>query len=336
MIKEEVNMNIRTTPSKNSNTLTFKQKVNSSVQTISILVVLVLLCIIFSISTDTFLSTGNFLNLLQQLAPNLVVAVLMTLVITTAGIDLSVGSILALASALTATFLGMGFGSLSTIFLVLLVGALIGSLNGYVTAYQNIPPFIVTLAGMIYIRGIALYVTEGYSIGIDGKPWLLWLGRGEIFNIPVAAILAILITIIGYVALNNTKYGSYVTGIGANEEAVRRSGVKIKKIKLITYTFTGVAASLAGLILAARLGSGSSNIGVAFELDIIAAVVLGGTSLFGGLGTIFGTLIGVSLIGIINNGLTLMHVSPYIIQIVQGIVLLLAVIINLRLFGKKK
>lgn len=335
MIKE-LTTSIDKTSTKNPNTISFKQKVTSNIQTMSIFGVLIFLCIIFSVTTDSFLTTNNFLNLLQQLAPNLVVAVLMTLVITTSGIDLSVGSILALASALTATFLNVGMGSFFTIILVLLAGAIIGGLNGYLTAYQKIPAFIVTLAGLIYIRGIALFITKGYSLPIDSSHWLIWLGRGKVAGFPVPALLAIIIAILGYVSLNHTKYGTYVTGIGANEEAVRRSGINIKLIKLVTFTLTGVAASIAGLILAARLGSGSSNIGEAFELDIIAAVVLGGTSLIGGVGTIIGSLIGVALIGIINNGLTLLHVSPYIIQIVQGLVLLVAVIINLRILGKRK
>ncbi|WP_198153560.1 ABC transporter permease [Thalassobacillus sp. C254] len=179
-------------------------------------------------------------------------------------------------------------------------------------------------------------ITGGYSISIASDAALTSIGVGSFFGVPVPAILAIVIMVIGVIALRNSRYGTYVTGIGANEEAVRRSGVNTRFVKLITYTFSGGAAALAGLILASRLGSGSSNIGLMFELDIIAAVVLGGTALFGGAGTILGSLIGVTMIGVINNGLTLMQVSPYIIQIIEGLVLLMAVIINVRIFGRKR
>lgn len=300
---------------------------------LSIFGVLVILTVFFSLFSDSFFSLTNFSNLFEQLAPNLIVAVIMTFIITTAGIDLSVGSILALASALTAIFFDNGFNSFTVLLLVLLVGAIIGSINGYVIAYQKIPPFIVTLASMIYVQGIALFVTGGYSIAIDTDHSLMALGRGDIWGVPISALVALVITVVGAIIFKQTKYGNYLTGIGANEEAVRRSGINVKRVKLVTYLLSGLLASLAGLIVALRLGSGSSNIGTAFELDVIAAVILGGTSLFGGYGTMVGTLLGVTLIGIINNGLTLMHVSPFAIQIVEGVVLLIAVILNIRFFG---
>lgn len=300
---------------------------------LSIFGVLVILTVFFSLFSDSFFSLTNFSNLFEQLAPNLIVAVIMTFIITTAGIDLSVGSILALASALTAIFFDNGFNSFTVLLLVLLVGAIIGSINGYVISYQKIPPFIVTLASMIYIQGIALFVTGGYSIAIDTDHSLMALGRGDIRGVPISALVALVITVVGAIIFKQTKYGNYLTGIGANEEAVRRSGINVKRVKLVTYLLSGLFASLAGLIVALRLGSGSSNIGTAFELDVIAAVILGGTSLFGGYGTMVGTLLGVTLIGIINNGLTLMHVSPFAIQIVEGVVLLIAVILNIRVFG---
>lgn len=310
------------------------QWLSDNKQLLGILGVLIVLSIVFSVLTDSFLTTGNMLNLLQQLASNLIVVIAMTLVITTSGIDLSVGSTLSLASALTAVLLSSGFGSLPALMIVLAIGAIAGLLNGYVISYLMIPPFIVTLAAMIFIKGIALLLTGGYSIGISGHSWLIELGRGRLLNIPISAMIAVIFVIIGWVILTQTRFGNYVIGIGSNEESVRRSGVNVKKIKLLTYMISGMAAAFAGVIIAARLGSGSSNVGTGFEMDVIAAVVLGGTSLFGGIGTILGSVIGVFLIGVINNGLTLMNVSPYIIQIIQGAVLLLAVIVNTHFFGK--
>jgi simple sugar transport system permease protein len=189
---------------------------------------------------------------------------------------------------------------------------------------------------MIFVRGFALLITGGYSIAISRDHGLTNIGIGTFLGIPVSALLAIIIAILGAISLKNNRYGIYVTGIGANEEAVRRSGVDTRIIKLFTYVMSGGAAALAGLIISSRLGSGSSNIGMMFELDVIAAVVLGGTSLFGGKGTIIGSLIGVVIIGVINNGLTLMQVSPYIIQIIEGFVLLLAVVLNIRVFGYRR
>lgn len=314
----------------------WKQWIQEHKQIISIFGILLALCAFFAISSDSFLTQSNMMNLVMQLAPNLIVAVAMTFVITTGGIDLSVGSVLALASALTAVLLGAGLASPIVLLLVIVAGVIMGTINGYVVAYHSIPPLIVTLAAMLYIRGLALLITGGYSISIASDAALTSIGVGSFFGVPVPAILAIVIMVIGVIALRNSRYGTYVTGIGANEEAVRRSGVNTRFVKLITYTFSGGAAALAGLILASRLGSGSSNIGLMFELDIIAAVVLGGTALFGGAGTILGSLIGVTMIGVINNGLTLMQVSPYIIQIIEGLVLLMAVIINVRIFGRKR
>ncbi|OLS38270.1 ABC transporter permease [Alkalihalophilus pseudofirmus] len=336
MISREKIENKNLILSDNNFSTILKSWISDNKQTLSILLILLIISTYFSVATGSFLSQGNFLNLIQQLAPNLIVVVAMTFVITTGGIDLSVGSILALASAITATVLSAGISSPLAIGIVILAGILIGSINGFITAYINIPPFIVTLAAMIYVRGIALLITGGYSIAISREHGLTNIGIGTFLGIPVSAWLAVIIVTLGAIALRNSRFGTYVTGIGANEESVRRSGVDTKKIKMMTYMMSGGAAALAGLIISSRLGSGSSNIGMMFELDIIAAVVLGGTALFGGKGTMVGSLIGVAMIGVINNGLTLMQVSPYIIQIVEGFVLLIAVIINIRFFGYRK
>ncbi|GEN88483.1 ABC transporter permease [Oceanobacillus sojae] len=310
--------------------------IRQNMSTVSIFGILLAISIFFSIMTNSFLTVNNSLNIIVQVAPNIIVAVVMTFVITTGGIDLSVGSVLALASALTAVLLSNGFGSLATLIVVLIAGIAVGFINGFAIAQFKIPPLIVTLASMIYIRGLALLITGGYSIAILSEHSISQLGQGRVLGVPIAVVFAAIFVALGILLLRSTKYGNYVTGIGINEEAIRRTGVNTVKVKIMTYMLSGGAAALAGMIIATRLGSGSSNIGNMFELDIIAAVVLGGTALFGGAGTVVGSVIGVALIGVIKNGLTLMHVSPYIIQITEGLVLLIAVILNVRVFGKKK
>ncbi|KAB2873298.1 MAG: ABC transporter permease [Bauldia sp.] len=298
----------------------------------SIAVFLAAVAIVFSLVTDTFLSEPNLLNIVRQIAPLMIVAVAMTFVITTGGIDLSVGSVLALVNALAAIALGAGVPWPLVVFLMLLVGAMVGVMQGYFIAYESIPPFIVTLAGLSMIRGFALLLTKGYSIPIDPESPFNEIGRGYVAGLPFPAILAIAVLVIGYVAFNETTFGRYVTGIGANAEAVRRAGVNTRRVILSVYVLSGAAAALAGIIIAARLGSGSSNAGVGFELDVIAAVVLGGTSLFGGRGSMTGTLLGGLTVAVIGNGLILAHISPFLAPIVTGAIILIAIWLNFRIF----
>lgn len=298
---------------------------------LSIALFFLLVCGFFTVTAEAFLSEGNVLNLLRQSAPILIVAVAMTFVITTGGIDLSIGSTLALINALCAIAIGAGIAWPLVIVLMLVAGALIGAINGYFTAYERIPAFIVTLATLSAVRGFALLLTKGFSIPIAASGFVE-LGRGWVFGVPLPALIAVVIALIAFIVLRATRYGRYVTGIGANREAVRRAGVNVKRLELTVYVLTGVAAALGGLIIAARLGSGSSNAGVGFELDVIAAVVLGGTNLFGGRGTIIGTVLGALTIAVIGNGLILAHISPYFTQIVAGVIILTAVWLNTRLF----
>ncbi len=301
---------------------------------LSIAAFFILVCLIFSIITDSFLTQVNLLNLLRQSAPILIVATAMTFVITTGGIDLSVGSNLALVNALAAISLAAGLPWPVVVLLMLTLGVVMGAVQGYFVAYEGIPAFIVTLAGLSAIRGLALLLTEGYSIPISGDTWFVQIGRGWLLGVPLPAIIAFAVAAIGYIVLTQTRYGRYVTGIGSNVEAVRRAGVNVRQHILSVYMLTGVAAAIAGLVIAARLGSGSSNAGVGFELEVIAAVVLGGTNLFGGRGTIVGTVLGALTIAVIGNGLILAHISPFFTQIVTGLIILLAIWLNTRLFNQ--
>ncbi len=299
---------------------------------VSIAVFFAVMVVVFSLITDTFLTQANLLNILRQIAPLMIVAVAMTFVITSGGIDLSVGSILALVNALAAISLQAGVPWPAVVLLMLLVGVALGLLNGFFVAREGIPAFIVTLAGLSAIRGFALYLTKGYSIPIDPESPFNVIGRGWIFGIPLPAMIAVVVFLAGYVVFNETTFGRYVTGVGSNAEAVRRSGVNTQRVVLAVYALSGVSAALAGIIIAARLGSGSSNAGVGFELDVIAAVVLGGTSLFGGRGTLVGTLLGALTVAVIGNGLILCHLSPFLTPIVEGVIILVAIWLNFRLF----
>ncbi len=299
---------------------------------LSIAAFFIVMTVTFSLITKTFLTEINILNILRQSAPLMIVAVAMTFVITTAGIDLSVGSVLALVNALAAISLQAGLYWPLVVVLMLGVGIVIGLFQGFFIAYEGIPAFVVTLAGLSSIRGTALLLTKGYSIPIDPQSPFNAIGRGWIFGLPMPAIIAVVALAIGFFVFNETTFGRYVTGVGANAEAVRRAGVDTKKIAAAVYALSGFAAAVAGLIIAARLGSGSSNAGGGFELEVIAAVVLGGTSLFGGRGTMLGTMLGALTIAVIGNGLILYHMSPFITPIVEGFIILIAIWLNFRLF----
>lgn len=303
-------------------------------QVLSIATFFVLCIVVFSLASEAFLSTGNLLNLLRQSSPLLIVAVAMTFVITTGGIDLSVGSSVALVNALAAIALQASIPWPLVILLLLASGAAIGFTQGWFVARESIPAFIVTLAGLSVLRGVALLMTQGFSIPISPDSFFVQLGRGWLAGIPLPAVFAVLVVCIGFAALNMMQFGRHIVAIGANAEAARRTGVPVKRRLILVYVISGVAAAIAGIIIAARLGSGSSNAAVGFELDVIAAVVLGGTSLMGGKGTITGTVLGALTIAVIGNGLILSHVSPFFTQIVTGLIILVAIWLNTRVFNR--
>jgi simple sugar transport system permease protein len=303
-------------------------------QVLSIATFFLLCVVIFSFTSEAFLSTGNLLNLLRQSSPLLIVAVAMTFVITTGGIDLSIGSTVALINALAAIALQAGIPWPLVILLLLATGAIVGAAQGWFVAFEGIPSFIVTLAGLSVLRGLALLMTQGFSIPIAQESFFVQIGRGWLFGVPFPAVLAVLAVIIGFTAMNLMQYGRHVVAIGANTEAARRAGIPVRQRLMLVYIVSGISAAVAGIIIAARLGSGSSNAAVGFELDVIAAVVLGGTSLMGGRGTISGTVLGALTIAVIGNGLILSHVSPFFTQIVTGLIILVAIWLNTRVFSR--
>ncbi|MCO5971908.1 ABC transporter permease [Actinoallomurus soli] len=302
----------------------------SNKATLAMAGVTVVLFLCFGIAAPNFLTFGNISNLATQVAITLIVAVAMTFVITTGQIDLSVGSTVAFVATLTAEMLRAGWDSSLVIIAALLAGLLWGAVNGWLSAYQKIPPFIVTLATMSVIRGLAQLWTKGFSVPIDRRLYVARIGAAKFLGFSALAWIALAAVVLGAVMLSTMRFGNYVNGIGSQEESVRRAGVNTDRIKMITLMLAGLAAGVAGLLTAARLGSGSANSGQGFELTVIAAVVLGGTNLFGGRGTMVGTIIGAVITGVIANGLTLLGVSPFLTPIVTGLVLLAAIWINLR------
>lgn len=296
---------------------------------------LILIFLIISLMTDRFLTADNLLNVARQASTNAIVAVGMTFVIITTGIDLSAGAVLALIGTITAGLIvNFGFSIPVAMVLVLLIGALIGAAKGVIISTQKIPAFIVTLALMTVLRGLAFVYTTGRPIYVDIEAFKM-LGRGYIGIIPIPVIIMVIVGVTGHLLLKNSKFGRHVYAVGGNEEAARLCGININKTLIGVYAYAGLMTALAGIILASRLSTGSPNVGEGAELDAIAAVVLGGTSLMGGVGSIGGTFMGVAIIGILNNGLNLMNVSSYNQMMVKGLVILLAVWVN-NLNTKKK
>lgn len=295
-------------------------------------VVLVLLAAIavFSILKPNFLRPQNLINILVQVTVITIIAYGVTNIIITTGIDLSSGSLTALVSVVVASVAHSNhYPLILTIFLGLAVGAFVGAINGTIIATTGIPPFIATLGMVTATRGVALLYTNGKPIS-GFTPDFDFIGGGNLFGIPFPIIVLIFATILSHILLNNTKFGKYTKAIGGNEQAAIISGINVKKYKIMIYTYAGLMAGVAGIVLTSRISSGQPGIGAGYELDAITATVIGGTSLTGGVGSIPGTLIGALIIGVLNTGLTLLNVSAYWQQILRGIIIIVAVTLDVR------
>lgn len=291
---------------------------------------LLVLCLFFTILSTHFFTVSNLLNVAQQSAIIAVISVGMTFVIITAGIDLSVGSVLAFSGVVMASALQAGLPVPVAILIGFLAGFGCGVVNGVLITYGNLPPFIATLGMMSIARGAGLWYTDGRSIsGFDDG--FRFLSTGEIFHIPVPVIIMLGIYVIAHFVLIRTKLGRYTYAIGGNEEAAILSGINIKLYKNVIYGIAGLLSALGAVLLTARLNSAQPIAGIMYELDAIAATVIGGTSLMGGEGTVFGTLIGALIIGVLRNGLNLLGVSSFIQQIVIGSVIIGAILLDTNL-----
>lgn len=290
-------------------------------------IALILLVVGISIASPEFRTPGNFLSLLRQSSINGLIAFGMTGVILTGGIDLSVGSVLALSTAFCAAMIASGVPAGLAMLLALVIGTGLGVISGLLVTKGRLQPFIATLITMTVFRGATMIFTNGKPISNLGDSFILkFVGKGNVFGIPVPVILLLVIFLLFYFLLTQTTFGRRVYATGSNAKCAQLVGVNINKTKIILYGISGLMASISGLILLSRLSSAQPTLGAGYELDAIAAVALGGTSMNGGRGKIQGTLIGVLIIAVLNNGLNILGVSSYYQDVVKGLVILLAVL----------
>ncbi|WP_406677996.1 ABC transporter permease [Moorella sp. ACPs] len=312
-----------------------------------ILAALAGLCMVLSVLSPNFLTKSNFLDIARVVSINGIMAAGMTLVILTGGIDLSVGSIFALAGVITAALIPGSYSESpfvttfklpvpAAILVGLLVGILIGYINGLVITRFRIEPFVVTLGMMSFARGLTYLYSGGYPINFKPMPpGFQWVGQGYVFGLPTPTIIFLLVIALCWWILRYTTFGRTIYAIGGNEEAARLSGMNTRRIKRLTYLFLGALAAFSGIVMASRVAAGSPVAGIGYELDVIAGVVIGGTSLAGGRGSIFGTVLGVFMLGVIENGLNLLGVSTYYQYIIKGMILIMATGID-GYFRKKR
>ncbi len=300
----------------------------NNIRQYGLLIVFGIICLIISLITPQFLTISNLTIIVTQVSINALLAFGVTFVIITGGIDLSLGSIVAV-SGVTSAMLAHpdSYPVLIPIIMGLLAGLLMGAFNGFIITKSKIAPFIVTLGTMTIGRGLALILSDGRPVS-NLSDSFNYLGSGTVLGIPVLILIFILVFALCSIILSKTILGRYIYAIGGNEQAARASGINIDRVKLSVYSISGLLAGLAGILLASRITTGQPNAGAGFELDAIAAVVIGGTSTAGGRGTMAGTLIGVLLIGVINNGLDLLNVTSYYQQVVMGIIIIGAVVLD--------
>ncbi|MEH0673838.1 ribose ABC transporter permease [Vibrio scophthalmi] len=295
------------------------------------LIALLFLIVVVSFLNPNFFTLDNILNILRQTSVNAIIAVGMTLVILTAGIDLSVGSVLALCGAFAASMIALEVPVLIAVPTALLAGAALGAISGIIIAKGKVQAFIATLVTMTLLRGVTMVYTDGRPISTgftDTADAFAWFGTGYALGIPVPVWLMVVVFAAAWYLLNHTRFGRYVYALGGNESATRLSGINVDRVKIGVYAICGLLAALAGIIITSRLSSAQPTAGMGYELDAIAAVVLGGTSLMGGKGRIMGTLIGALIIGFLNNALNLLDVSSYYQMIAKAVVILLAVLVD--------
>ncbi|GAB4014867.1 ABC transporter permease [Spirosoma koreense] len=287
-----------------------------------------LICLVLSLITPNFLTWSNLMIVVTQVSINALLAFGVTFVIITGGIDLSLGSMVAVTGVVAATFAHPDdYPLIVPILMGLLAGLAMGAFNGFVITRSKVPPFIVTLGTMTIGRGLALILSKGRPIS-NLSDSFNFIGGGQLLGIPMPIFILVILFVICAILLNKTLLGRYMYAIGGNEQAARASGIPLNKIKMTVYTLCGGLAALAGILLTSRITTGQPNAGAGFELDAIAAAIIGGTSTSGGTGTMSGALIGALLIGVISNGLDLLNVTSYYQEVVMGIIIIGAVVLD--------
>ncbi len=302
------------------------------------LLALVLMVLALALMTDKFFTVDNSLNVLRQICANLCLSIGMTIIILSGGIDLSVGAVLAFSGAVAAGLLKSGVAIPGTDIFIeittsgailagLLVGTVLGWFNGFVITRFKLPPFVATLGMLSIARGLTMLWTGGFPITRLGDKFD-YMGSGHLFGVPMPVLISAALVVVFMVLMKRTRFGRNIYAVGGNERAATLSGLNVNRIKLMVYMLGGALAGVAGLLVTARLDSATPNAGLGYELDSIAAVVIGGTSLNGGRGTIMGTVLGCLIIGVLNNGLVLLEVSPFWQQVIKGVVILVAVAVD--------
>ena len=304
-----------------------KKKLINQINIYRSVLILLVICVFATILSPSFLSVTNLFNVFKQITVAGIVGCGLTFVILTGGIDLSVGSILGLSGVLASGVLASTGNTAAAVAVSLIVGVACGAVNGFFVSVCGIPPFISTLGMMTLLRGVILVYTKGSPIPIKVDSYKFF-GKGSIAGIPVPVIILIVVFLLAHYILTQTTYGRSVYAVGGNREAARLSGIRVKTSEFLVYTLNGLMCGMAGLILTARLGSAQSTSGTGIEMDAIAAVILGGTSLSGGVGFVLPTVVGAMIMGIIDNILTLMNVNPHATNIVKGAVILIAVLVD--------
>lgn len=295
---------------------------------IGVIVPLAVLIIIFSCTSDIFLTTNNLLNITRQISIKGLLGIAMTFVIITGGIDLSVGSVIAFSSTLTASAIkDYQLPVLAAVVIGIAVGTLTGLVNGILIAYVNMPAFITTMGTMTILRGLGYIYTQGYPI-YDLPQGFRAIGQGNIGIIPVSAVILVVVAILAFMILSKTVFGRHIYAVGGNIEAARMAGIRVKRVQLYVYMISGFISGIAAVVQGARVGSGLPTIGQGFEMDAIASVVIGGAAMAGGSGTILGTLLGSLILGVLDNGLSLLNVDSYVMNVISGVVVILAVLID--------
>jgi inositol transport system permease protein len=307
-----------------------------------IVFIFLVMCVLLAVFSpnNSFMKPQNLINVVRQISVIGLLALGVMVCIIALGIDLSLGSVLGFSAVVTASLVQQigwkealypGFTApvIAAVLAGLSVGVILGAVNGSLIAFFRIPPFIATLGMMTMARGFAYIYSNGRPVSTL-TPDFLWIGGGDLLGIPVPIVVFGVVIVLTHLMLNNTRFGRHVYAIGGNETAARVSGVNLGRTKILIYTFSGLMAGLGGVVLTARVQSATPALGVGYELDAIAAAVIGGTSFTGGIGTVWGTVVGALIIGVMNNGLDLLNVSPFYQQVVKGVIIIVAIIIDER------
>lgn len=311
-----------------------KKELGSVLRNFALVFIIIAIIVVMSFVSPVFMTSKNIINIIRQISINGIIAVGMTFVILTGGIDLSVGSVVAITSVIVGSMLQGGSNWLVACIVALLISLAFGAFNGFMIAYVGFQPFIATLATVTMGSGIALAYSDGKPFTISNESFLK-IGQGYLGAIPIPIVLLVIVVAIGLIILKTTTFGRYVFAIGGNKNAAKLSGVRTRRVELMVYVISALCASIVGLILSARISSGQPTAGEGYELDAIAATAIGGTSMTGGVGSLTGTIFGFVLLGLMTNSMNLLNINSFYQEIVKGILIIIAVFLDMTSKNKK-